>query len=186
MQYEDDFHPTSNALDYDDEVGTLDNDNDSEMRMYNEQFGPDDTHSETITLDSNKRKYRKMWDDAKKVDNGFHKFKRKVGMKTYEIEVYSTSTTPGRMIRDAISGTRYNQYRVGSCNEYLFFKVKISTGEIGKDGGSLFFDSPEQYERHTKSTISQAIKDNWLKKCIEIRNIAYDQEDSISDYVVVK
>jgi hypothetical protein len=187
MQYEDDdYHPNSTALNYDDDLGTLGDDNDSEMRMYNEQYGPDDAHSETITVDSKKRKYRKMWDDAKKVDTGFHKLKRRVGLKMVEIEVYTSSVTPGRMIRDAITGTRYNQYRVGSINEHLFFKVGISTGEIGQNGGTLFFDSPEQYERHMKCTLSQAIKEKWMKKCAEVRNIAYDQDEQFSDYVVVK
>ena len=78
MQYEnDDYHPTSELLEYEDELGTQSEGNETEMQYYNEQFGPDDACSETITVDSQKKKYRKMWDDAKKVDKGFHKIKRK-------------------------------------------------------------------------------------------------------------
>ena len=187
MQHNDDYHPTSTALDYDDDVGSLGVDDDAmEMQYYNEQFGPDDARSETITVDSRKRKYRKMWDDAKAADKGYHKIKRKVNHKKVELEVYSSSTTPGRMIRDAITGQKYSQYRVGSINEYLFFKVHMGTGELGADAGHLFFDSPEQYERHMKTEVSQVIKEKWLRKCAEVRNIAYEQDDNISDYVVVK
>ena len=183
MLYEnDDFHPTSNTQDYDDELGTLSDD--MEMQYYNEQYGPDDAHSETITINSQKNKYRKMWDDAKKVDKGFHKLKIRVGNKLVETEVYSTSNTPGRMIRDAVSGQKYNQYKVGSLNEHLFFKVRLPGR--GLDCEPLYFDTPEQCERHLKYEVSQVIKDKWTKKCAEIQNIVYDREDTISDYVVVK
>jgi hypothetical protein len=186
MQYEDDdYHPTSNTLDYDDEeLGSL-SDN-MEMQYYNEQYGPDDAHSETITVNSQKKKYRKMWDDAKKVDKGFHKVKRRIGNKLVEIEIYSTSPTPGRMIRDAVTGQKLGEYRVGSLNEHLFFKVKLATGETGADSGLFFFDTPEQYERHMKCEVAQNIKEKWTKKCAEVRNIDYLENDQMSDYVVVK
>lgn len=187
MQYEDDnFHPNINAPDYEDGTESLGDDNYLEMQYYNEQFGSDDNRSETITIDSKKNKYRKMWDDSKKSDKGFHKIKRWVDHKKVEIDVYSTNNTPGLMIRDAVTGDKYMQYRVGSLNEHQFFKVRITTGEMGKDCVTLFFDSPEQYERHTKGEISQSIKDKWLRKCVEVRNLAYEQDDNISDYVVVK
>jgi hypothetical protein len=186
MTYQDDdYHPTSTAMEYHegDELGSLD-DNSTERRLYNEQFGPDDAHSETITVNSQKNKYRRMWDDAKRADKGFHKIKRKVGHKKVEMEVYSSSTTPGRMIRDAITGVKYSQYRVGSVNEHLFFKVGLATGELGNNGGALFFDSPEQYERHMKTTVSPEIKQKWVQKCAEIRQI--EETDHLSDYVIVK
>ena len=187
MQYEnDDYHPTSELLEYEDELGTQSEGNETEMQYYNEQFGPDDACSETITVDSQKKKYRKMWDDAKKVDKGFHKIKRKYNHKKVEIDIYTTTHTPGRMIRDAITGNKYSQYRVGSSNEHLFFKVKVCTGELGNDSSSLFFDSPEQYERHMKCEVSQAIKEKWLKKCYEIREYSDEHNDNMSDYIVVK
>jgi hypothetical protein len=186
MHYEnDDYHPTSNLLEYEDDLGTL-SDNGTEMQYYNEQFGPDDAHSETITIDSQKKKYRKMWDDAKKVDKGFHKIKRKHNFKTIEIEVYTTTNMPGRMIRDAITGSKYSQYRVGSLNEHQFFKIRLSTGELGNDGSCLYFDSPEQYERHMKCEVSQTIKEKWLNKCYMQRESGFERNDNMSDYIVVK
>jgi hypothetical protein len=180
MQYEEDnLYPAP-------DMESLDDDNNTEMQYYNEQFGLDDNRSETITVDSQKNKYRKMWDDSKKADKGFHKIKRTIDNKKVEIEVYSTNYTPGLMIRDAITGDKYCQFRVGSVNEYQFFKVRILTGELGKDGVTLFFDSPEQYERHMKAEVSTANKEKWLRKCAEVRHLAYEQDDNISDYVVVK
>jgi hypothetical protein len=73
---------------------------------------------------------------------------------------------------------------VGSVNEHLFFKVGLATGELGNNGGALFFDSPEQYERHMKTTVSQDIKQKWVQKCAEIRQI--EETDHLSDYVIVK
>lgn len=160
MQYEDDENM----------IGSLSDDNNTEMEYYNEQFGPDDGCSET-TVNSEKKKYRKLWDDAKEVDKGFHKIKRRYNHKPIEIGVYTTSNTPGRSIRDAITGSKYGQYRVGSLNEHQFFKVKLATGELGNDGSSLYFDSPEQYERHMKCEISQVIKDKWSNKCAEVRDM---------------
>ena len=183
MQYEDEnVNLTSNTLDYDDELENLSDD--MEMQYYNEQYGPDDAHSETITINSQKNKYRKLWDDAKKVDKGFHKLKMRVGNKDVEFEVYTTSNTPGRMIRDAITGQKYNQYKVGSLNEHLFFKVRLAGKDL--DCEPLYFDTPEQYERHMRCEVSSVIKEKWMKKCAEVQNIEYDNEDNISDYVVVK
>jgi hypothetical protein len=78
---------------------------------------------------------------------------------------------PGTMIRDAITGARCREHRVGTQNEHQFFKVAISTGELGINGGLVFFDSPEQYERHFKGiyTVPQQIKEKWTNKCAEIR-----------------
>lgn len=185
MQYEeDDFHPESTNLDYDE--GPMDELNNDDIHYYNGQFGQDDNYSDTITVDSKIKNNRKMLDDSKKLDKGYHKIKRTINHKKVDIEVYSTTNTPGKMIRDAVTGGKYREFRVGSLNEHQFFKVRWGTGEIGKDGTTLFFDSPEQYERHTKTEVSQSIKEKWIQKCAEIRNIAYDSNDNMSDYVVVK
>jgi hypothetical protein len=185
MQYEeDDFHPESSNLNYDE--GSVDELNSTDIHYYNGQFGQDDNYTDTISIDSQVKTNRKMLDDSKKLDKGYHKIKRNINHKSVDIEVYSTPNTPGKMIRDAITGSKYREYRVGSLNEYQFFKVRWGTGEMGRDGTSLYFDSPEQYERHTKTEISKTIKEKWIHKCAEIQNVAYNSNDNMSDYVVVK
>jgi len=119
---------------------------------------------------------------------GYHRIIRNVNYKKHEIECYSTSVNIGMMIRDAITGSKYNQYRVGTINEHLFFKVRWSTGELGNTTVSLFFDSPEQFERHMKTTVSQSVKEKWCKRNAEVRNIEYNHyiESEKPEYVVVK
>jgi hypothetical protein len=147
-----------------------------ESDSYDEDFLPfipkeRNYEDDSSSVSTNRKKQRKLVDDMKKLDKGYHKFKRKINFKLVDIEVYSTNTTPGSMIRDAITGSRYPQYRVGSTNENLFFKVNLATGEAGRDGAILFFDSPEQYERHFRNSISiaQTEKEKWTNKCVATR-----------------
>jgi hypothetical protein len=168
-------------------IPELYDDEDYEMQMYNEQFVIDESDDETVTLDSIKRKNRKLWEESKQEIKGFHKITRFFNGKKYEIDVYSTSTTPGFMICDAITGSMYKDYRVGTSKEHLFFKVRLSTGELGKKCvDSLYFDSPEQYERHMKTTLSQIIKEKWLKKSMEVREELYVSTNNSSGFIVIK
>lgn len=105
-------------------------------------------------------------------DKGHRRIIRRINRKRTSIDVYSTDMVPGGKIRDAISGARSSNMKVGRSDESLFFKVKISTAEhgIGKEDTTLYFDSPEQYERHMGATVSQPQKDAWLKVNIEERS----------------
>jgi hypothetical protein len=97
-------------------------------------------------------------------DSGHHKVINREGKNKTKTEAYSTSFIPGSMIRDAITGHHYNQYRVGSSSEDLFFKVREVTGQFGKEPLLLFYDSPEQYERHMNHSVSNTIKQVWTNK----------------------
>jgi len=113
-------------------IHELYDDEDYEMQMYNEQFVVDESDDETVTLDSIKRKNRKLWEESKQEIKGFHKITRFFNGKKYEIDVYSTSTTPGFMICDAITGSKCKDYRVGTSKEHgrkcwdnFYFKYMI-------------------------------------------------------------
>ena len=102
---------------------------------------------------------------------GFHLVKRRIGRrKKVDIAYFTTSYVPESKIVNAITGFRYRdedpkcRYLVGSIHEDLLFKVRISTGETGQDPVLLFYDSPEQYEKHQYTTLNQSIKENWLNK----------------------
>jgi hypothetical protein len=157
MSHDDDYYA---ADDMDDNIGFM-------------PFNPRerDDESDITSLSANRKRQRKNNEDMKKLDKGYHKLKRIVNYKPVEIDIYTTNDMPGTMIRDAITGSRYNEYRVGTRNEHLFFKVGIATGELGNAGGLVFFDSPEQYEKHFKGiyTVSQDIKEKWTNKCAEVR-----------------
>jgi hypothetical protein len=159
MQYEDDaFHPTN--TDFDDY----------------QNVGLSDDFSESMsftTVNSNRKKSKK--DDIKNQDKGYHNIKIPYGNRKIEVEVYSTPTTPGKLIRDAVTGSRMSKHLVGSRDENLYFKVAMATGQLGVDGGMLFYDNPEQFERHMRTTVSQDVKQKWTDKCIAARLKKYEE-----------
>jgi hypothetical protein len=95
----------------------------------------------------------------------YRKTLRKNGkMKNQKIELYATGDF-GSQIRDANTGAFFNE-RVGSSAEQKFFKVGLSTGELKCKNGSttLFFITPEEYEKTLHTTVSQDIKNEWLDR----------------------
>jgi hypothetical protein len=122
--------------------------------------------SDYSSVSTNRKKHRKYVESAKNIDRGYHRLKRYVDYKKTFIEIYSTPNQIGAMIRDAVTGSRYKEYRVGSYNEDRFFKIVIATGELGQNGGTFFFNSPEEYERHFKNiySIQPSDKVKWVNK----------------------
>jgi hypothetical protein len=153
----------------DDEFGDHDN-SVNDISLPFQPRDPDD-YSDVSSLSTNRKKQLKYKDELKNIDRGYHKLKRNLNNKRVYIEIYTTSNSPGTMIRDAVTGARYSEFRVGTLNEHLFFKVTVSTGELGTNKGTLYYDSPEQFERHFKgsSLVSQQTKEKWTNKCAEIR-----------------
>jgi len=94
------------------------------------------------------------------------------------VEFFPTNTYPNSGIKHAITGTY--QYangkllRTGSKDEDLFFSVILATGELGQNSPVLFYDSPEQYERHFFAKLSPESKEKWNQK----RNVAIFDLDS--------
>jgi len=124
-----------------------------------------DDFSESASSVSNEldKKQRKMLEEIKKMDKGYHKVDRKIDNKKRSIEFYSTSIFPGSKIRGAIGGSYYHGFKVGSKDEDMFFKIAMSTGEC-KDNNICFFDTPEQFEKHMHCTVAQEDKEKWYTK----------------------
>jgi hypothetical protein len=112
-------------------------------------------------------------------DPGFHQVKRmKKPRGHFILEFYETSPMNDTRIRNAVTGILYRddhpkcKYLVGSVQEDVFFKVHVSTGEMElsssrdnkKNTVLLFYDSPEQFERHQKMTVAQSVKEKWQEK----------------------
>jgi hypothetical protein len=139
---------------------------------FEEDYGPGyaimSDGSSTVASMSRRRKTKDSYESA---DKNLHKLVRNFRGKRVEISVYTSPVCPGACIRDAITGTRYKDYRVGSINEHQFYKVKIATGEMGKDEGSCFFDSPEQYEKHMGTSVPIDDKNRWADKCANVRKM---------------
>jgi len=129
----------------------------------------------SVTSDGSSVKRRRLLlENYKKMDTGYNKITRMINVKKKDgnikkekkgIEIYTTGSTPGTAIRNAITGVRHNGYRVGSACEDVFYKVALATGECsGRDSCILFFDNPEQYERCMYTTVDQSSKDTWYVK----------------------
>jgi hypothetical protein len=54
--------------------------------------------------------------------------------------------------------------KFGSKDEDKLFSVILSTGELGQTPQILFYDSPEEYERHFDVRVSGETKQRWNKK----------------------
>ena len=77
----------------------------------------------------------------------------KIGYKKMQIKCYKSVVN----IRNAITGVQTNDL-VGSKNEYLYFKVAYP------NVGLLFFNGPEEYERHFYAQVSEKTKTEWRNR----------------------
>ena len=135
----------NNTYDDEDSVYVEDNLSSVNSRDYNDEY----------------RLRKKQIDQLKKADKDYHSTSLTVDEdKKVKVEMYSTNQTPGYLIRDAVTGVK-QPYRVGSKDEYLFFKVRASHMSNGEDLVTFYYSSPEEYEKHQYTTISQEVKENW-------------------------
>jgi hypothetical protein len=92
--------------------------------------------------------------------------------KMKKIKIY-VSGPIGFRIRNAVTGQKINEHLVGSSNEDLYFKVAFCTGELGQESQTLFYDTPEQYENHMFTTVSQPVKEMWNEKYMAAKYRTY-------------
>jgi len=121
----------------------------------------------------NENRNRKTVVETKVSEEGYcciHSNKKTpTGSKIY-IEYYHTKLTPGALIRNAMTGGYEYGNRVGSPNEDFFFKVTRAVGDFkNTDSHLLYYNSPEQYERHFMTILPVAVKDRWLEKNVRAR-----------------
>ena len=114
------------------------------------------TNSAFQKLNNNYEKYsipfNKIWIDGK--------FYKRITIKNYG------SGCQGTRIINAVTGTKYN-IKVGSAEENLFFKVTDSSGINGRNEPlMLYYDSPEQYENHYFTNVSQDTKQQWIQRSL--------------------
>ena len=99
-------------------------------------------------------------------ENGSYTFTRTINDVRLKIPCFATKSTMGTKIKSATLGTYYENMYVGKNDENMFFKVRVINGETGKSvfGNDLYYDSPEEYERHLFVKVSPSIKEKWMKK----------------------
>jgi len=106
---------------------------------------------------------------AAQTDSGKHVIYKRRGGKSFRVVAYSTNSSPGRTIRNAVNGSSYLKYKVGSADEDLFFSVILASGETGQTPAILFYDTPEQYEAHFRVNLPDEAKARWLYKFNDAR-----------------
>lgn len=96
--------------------------------------------------------------------------KRKIAGKRRKINLYNTATYINAPIINAISGYPYQsenekiKYKIGTKQETSLFKVRFITRENGVPGLTLFFDNPEQYERHFGCKVDRVTKNSFYER----------------------
>lgn len=76
------------------------------------------------------------------------------------------SGSRGTLVRNAVTGAKYNIVS-GSVDEEILFKVNDSRGRNKrKEPLMLYYDSPEQFENHHFTTVSADVKQKWLKQSL--------------------
>lgn len=141
MYYDDMFHPT----------------NDDQLSLNDESIVSFDSRTSSV-----RKKQKKVIDDTKKADKGYHCLKMMVNHRLTKIELYDSGTNIGNKIRDPIYGNRLPS-KVGSKDEYLYFKVRVC-GLNPNNPVTFFYDSPEHYERHFKTSLPIAMKQKWAEE----------------------
>jgi len=123
---------------------------------------------------------KRALDDFKRSDKGYNKITINISNnKKKHIEFYETFLRPGTHLRNAITGGYYDE-TVGSKRENLWFKVNNATAFGGRRNPAImYFDTPEQFERHFNTTVSAKNKEMWLSKKLkyETSTKVYTVED---------
>jgi len=133
-------------------------DYDEHSYNYQESIAP----SESTVYTSQRAKHKAM-EEILKLDSGY----RVNGKKKNKIEYYITCLSPGTSIRNAVTGIREFNLKVGNpSHEDQFYKIRYAANYINNVTGpeSLYYDSPEQCERHLKLNIKQSTKNKWQNK----------------------
>ena len=140
--------------------------------LYEEDLFHPINDTEHNLMDYNKNK--DLLSEIKKMDKNYYKVNRVVNKqwpdgkysKKVNIELY-TSGDSGSYIRNAVTGQKY-KYKVGSKNEDLLFKTKVCIEGLHYSN-SLFYDSPEQFEKHFFVTVNGETKETWYSKNLDAR-----------------
>lgn len=115
-------------------------------------------------------------------DKGHMRIYQQVRGRSVPIEFYMTKYSPGTLIRNAISGIREHKLYVGKKEEYNFFKVKLALPDMGQDQyGTLFYNSPEEYERHFYTTVPQPLKEQWMERIMSAHRTNLSSMSSASN-----
>lgn len=166
MLNHDDLSVSSQIMD--EQPNQYDVDNDSEMdEQHDINMNCDERSYGTVSTSLDCQEKNKKYTEYKMANyKGYSRFVHVVNNKKYIIEAYGTNTDPGCIIRDAVTGGTFGNFKIGSSDENLFFKAKFSDGQDGlnRNCNTFYYFNPDHYENHTHTTLSSDIKNKWNEK----------------------
>lgn len=148
--------------------------------MYGEEYLGEDAYDEetevssiesSSSLNTEMKERYKILEKNKRSNPYYNVIKVLINGEIKKIETYSTPILCNAYIRHAISGAKC-PHRSGSRYEDLYFKVADTTSSI--ETRQLYYYSPEEFERHNYTILSQSIKDDWHIKSIRA-NLLYNK-----------
>ena len=94
---------------------------------------------------------------------------RNLGEDTKKVRLFNSCVYTNAPIINAVTGLAYYgegnlKYKIGSAQEDDLFKVRFLTREGNIPGLTLFYDSPDQYERHLGCIVNSKIKEKYFLK----------------------
>lgn len=141
-----------------------DSDIESETETEAETENMADVDVEPSIADSDKRITKQQHHTEMKLsDPDYYVITKRVGKKMKRIALYSTRSNPGRLIRNPVAGYKSND-RVGTLAERHYFKIRMTSIGDGVEPVTLYYDSPESYEKHLHATVSHDIKAAWRSR----------------------
>ena len=160
MQYEDDhYHPNNDS---DDSICYQELDDSATYASYGTSMNVN--HHQTVKQKNQQQhQQQQTYMKFKMLDKGYRQLLRYHNGEKVAVELYVTSCVPGGLIRDAVTGSRYNK-RVGTKDEDAFFKVKDVSGAIGREPGNLYFETPKQADKYLNVVFSEKAKAKWNAK----------------------
>ena len=91
--------------------------------------------------------------------------KRGVGKNKHFITIYDSMFFDNYVV-NAKTGSVY-PFKLGSKREDSLFSVILATGEMGKNPGVLFYNSPDEYEKHFRTQVSEQTMQRWHTKMLK-------------------
>ena len=138
---------------------------------FDNEYVSDDSDETSSGVDTEINERRRINREYKRMDKHYYCINYTKKGKTYKIESYSSPVLTNGYIRHATSGA-YLEHRVGSKYDDLYFIVSDSTAPPSKDylePRKLYYNNPEEFERHRLTRVPQQIKEEWNEKYMKAR-----------------
>ena len=129
---------------------------------YDDRFHP--VHGNDVDANPIKTKGNTI-DVIKSMDKHYHCVRVHIPEKNTKMKIeFYDSRGLGNPICNAVTGQRYRDKLIGSRAEDHFFKACINHKDYGPESLTLFYETPEEFERHHFTMLDDDIKNAWHQR----------------------